>query len=158
MTGRGMRAGTRQIKGPARATRGAALRRQQGWALTREAEEALFASADVLNEGQLRHGHDGRASYFGSLMVTFDLDATFRRLREPRTGPLTAELLAAVDGSVRVRLRAMRMACAEAARRVPELPLGTAQVETRVRLEGGVILLDVDFEVPFDVSSQRRQR
>jgi len=153
-----MRVDSSGLKGPARATRFLAFRRREGAALTREAEEALFASAEILNEGQVRHGHDGGGSYFGSLMVTFHLDAFGRHLREPMTPALQRALLEAVEGSVRVRLRAMRMACAEAARRVPELPLGTAQVETRVRLVDGTLLLDVDFEVPFDISSQRRLR
>lgn len=148
----------RRLKGPARAVRHATFRRREHHALSREAEEVLFEHADIMNEGSASTGSDGLGSYCGSTMLTFDLDAMASRLREPMTDALRGDICAAVEGSVRVRLRAMRLACAEAARRVPESPLGTAQVETRVRLVGGMLHLDVDLEVPFDVSSQREQR
>ncbi len=56
----------------------------------------------------------------------------------------------ALDGSVRVHLRAMRLACAQVAHRVPKRSLGRALVQIRVRHEGGSILLDVDLEIPLE--------
>jgi hypothetical protein len=54
-------------------------------------------------------------------------------------------------------LRAMRLARAEAARRVPERVLGTAYVETRVWLTDRHLHIDVDLEVPLGVSSASGQ-
>ena len=148
----------RRLKGPARALRHATFRRGEHHALSREAEEALFEHAEILNEGSVEGGREGGGGYCGSTMLTFDLDAMAGRMREPMSDDHRGRICSAVEGSVRVRLRAMRLACAEAARRVPELALGTALVETRVRLVGGMLHLDVDLEVPFELSSQREQR
>ena len=62
-------------------------------------------------------------------------------------------LVAAIEGSVRVRLRVMRLACDDVARRFPDRAPGTAIVETRVALRDGNLLVDVDLEVPLGVSS-----
>ncbi|MFW5921439.1 MAG: hypothetical protein ACOCUS_06325, partial [Polyangiales bacterium] len=88
----------------------------------------------------------------------FDLVALGERWRGPLDEAARARLLRAVQGSVRVRLRAMRLACAEVARRLPDRPLGTAQVETRARIVGDKLHVDVDLEVPIGVSSRTGQR
>jgi hypothetical protein len=142
-------------KGLAKARRGAALRVRRGEALTREAEERLFHRAEVISEGSVRESR-GIVSYFGSTMITCDLDDLRAAWRGPLDHDARERLARAVAGSVRVRLRIMRLAYAEVARRIPDRPLGTAQVETRVRLEGDRLLLDVDVEVPIGVSSRRR--
>lgn len=132
--------------GLARATKAPLFRTRRGWALSREAEEALFRHAEVLSEGAL---DEARAGYFGSTMVTIDLVAVRRELR----GMSDEALAAAVEGSVRVRLRALRWARAEATRRVPELGFGMATVETTVRIVGEKLHLDVDLEMPVEVYS-----
>jgi len=132
-----------------RARRG--LRRRHALAVTRELEEALFRDADVLSEGYCGGAGASRV-YFGSTMITVDL----ARLGDYLPGPSQehfAELAAAVDGSVRIRIRAMRLACAEVARRMRSRVLGTAQVETRVRVAGEQLHIDIDLEVPVGVSS-----
>ncbi|HJK93846.1 MAG TPA: hypothetical protein RMH85_04830 [Polyangiaceae bacterium LLY-WYZ-15_(1-7)] len=138
--------------GLAKATRGATWRRRGGEALTREAEELLFALAERMSEGSVREA-GAQPTYFGSTMFTIDLETFSARWR----GGLDAEgrerLRASVEGSVRVRLRAMRIACADAAHRVPDRGFGTALVETQVSLRGDQLHLDVDVEVPLDVSS-----
>lgn len=144
-------------KGLAKARRGGTFLRRAGEALSRDAVECLFRHAEVLSEGEIRDADDTR-SYFGSTMITFPLDQIAECWRGPLDGEAQERLRVAVEGSVRVRLRAMRMATAEAARRVPVRPLGTAVVETHVRLAGGKLLLDVDLEVPIGVSSRRRKR
>ncbi len=133
----------REIKGVVRAKRAVRVRAlPMGAALSREAEEALFGVAEVLSEGRLDDG----GAYFGSTMITFALD----RLRDVFRGPFDAEALErlrnAVEGSVRMHVRAIRLARAEALRRVPARRLGTAIVESRIRLEGTRLLFDVDFE------------
>ena len=138
--------------GLAKATRGA-LRQGEMRALSREAEELLFRHTERMSEGSVRAGPDGD-TYFGSTMFTVDLSAVAASWR----GELDREQLAAlIDGSVRVRVRLMRLACAEAAHRVPGRQFGTAQVETSVEVVGDKLHLDVDLEVPLDVSSAKRE-
>jgi hypothetical protein len=142
----------KKLKGPVRATRAAIVRDLPHRALTREAEEKLFRVAEVLSEGGSREG-----SWFGSTMITFDLDRLAAEIRGPLDAEARAQLLAAVEGSVRMRIRVMRLALAEVSRRFPGRRLGTAQVETRIRLHEGKLHVDVDLEVPFGVSSGRRR-
>jgi hypothetical protein len=144
--------GPRRIKGPARALKSPIKRERRHRALDRQTEELLFRCAEVITEGSAREG-----VWYGSTMITFDLERIAAELREPLDAERRAELATLVAGSVRVRIRAMRIARAEAARRCPEEKLGTASVETRVELRNGDLLLDVDLEVPFRVSSAKRR-
>ena len=141
----------------ARATRGRLVRREERITLTREAEEALFRFGELLSDVSqaLRPSRDGHPRYFGTSMFSVDLDAVARELCAPRTPKAFAELREAVDGSMRVRLRLMRWARAEAARRVPSHLLGTAHIETRVRLDENQLHIDIDLEVPIEVLSER---
>lgn len=151
------RAGKLGLRGPVKARRGATLVVRTHESLSREAEELLFDAPEVMSEGSVRSGRDGE-QWFGSTMITMDLTALATRWRGPFDEDARARLLHALDGSVRVRLRAMRLACAEVARRLPDRALGTVQVDTRARIVGDKLHLDVDVEVPLDVSSARRRR
>jgi hypothetical protein len=111
----------------------------------------LFASAEILCEGDL-----DLARYFGSTLFTFQLGVVRAALRDLDDASID-QFCDLVEGSVRVRLRAIRMACADAARRVPDRRLSTARVETRWRREGDRLHLDVDLEAPVDVSSREKQ-
>jgi hypothetical protein len=104
--------------------------------------------AEVLSEGRLA----GRV-FFGSTLVTIDLEKVAPQFRGEEGAADRERLLTAASGSVRVRLRAMRVACADVARRHPDRQLGTASVETRFRLEGSLLLVDVDLEMPIGISS-----
>lgn len=119
------------------------LSRVERTVLGPRAEEELFRLAEVLSEGSV-----AGASFFGSTLVTIDLT---------RLGVTTQEraeaLLRATERSVRVRLRAMRLAQSDAMRRLPDHNVGTAVVSTRVHLEGLRLLIDVDLELPFELSS-----
>ncbi len=137
-----------KIKGPARAEKAKALRERSHVALDRQTEELLFSEVEVLSEGSVRDG-----VFYGSTMITIDLGRVEAHLRRPLGIEGRARLLSAMDGSVRVRIRAMRIAMAEVARRFPTEKLGTAHVETHVDLTGDELHLDVDLEVPFGVSS-----
>ena len=86
-------------------------------------------------------------------MIGFDLDRVRRHWRGRFDPAAARRLMESVQGSVRMHLRAMRIAYTEVARRVPVRPLGTAQVETRVRLSEQYLHLDMDLEVPLGVSS-----
>jgi len=145
------------IKGPVRATRSAFIVSRSISYLSRGAEEALLEDIEVISEGEERGAPHGERRYFGSTMITIDLDALQKRWRGPLDDALIAELRRLVEGSVRMRLRVSRIACAEAARRVSARPLGTAAVESSVRIHGRTLHIDVDLEVPVGVSSTVRR-
>jgi hypothetical protein len=141
----------RRLKGPVRAVRVGAIRPgAAAETLTREAEERLFRNVEVLSEGAVRD-----RTWFGSTMITVDLEHLESDLRDPLDEEGRERLLRLVSGSVRVRIRAMRLARAEVTRRFPDRKLGTAQMETRIRLHGGKLHVDVDVEVPLGVTSAR---
>jgi hypothetical protein len=132
------------LKPPARARRFAALRRRGGQAvLTSHAIEELFRRADVLTEGRL-----GGDTWYGSIMITFHLDRLAESCRGLEGAEALDPLVEAILGSVRVRLRAHRLACAQVYARHPDRHVGTAQLESRFRREGNTLLLDIDLEAP----------
>jgi hypothetical protein len=131
--------------------------RHGGVAISRLLEEQLFRDAEVLSEGELRR-LDQRDSYFGSTMIAFELARIAGYVVGRFDDQTHHQLLSAIDGSVRMRIRGMRLACAEAGRRVPDRPLGTAQVEIRTRLTATHLHMDIDLEVPLGVSSRARRR
>lgn len=117
--------------------------------LTRLAEQRLFEVVTIFNEGELRDG-----VYFGSTMLSFDLSALAKDWRgsiEQQNEQL--ELLEAIKASVPVRIRLMRLARADAARRIPEESLGRAVIETRFALLDDQVHVDVDLEVPLHGAS-----
>jgi hypothetical protein len=122
-------------------------------ALTPQAIEELFRSAEVLTEGGL--DSDPEARWYGSIMITFDLGRLVRRCRGLEEPAALDRVVGAIEGSVRVRIRAHRMACAEVYRRFPDRAVGTAQLESRFRREGRLLLLDIDLEAPIDLPSRR---
>lgn len=146
-----------RLKPLARALRGPALVRHDGVAISRLLEEQLFRDADVLSEGELRR-LDNHDSYFGSTMIAFELVRVVGYVQGSFDVDAQERLRRAVEGSVRMRIRAMRIARGEVGRRVPDRPLGTAQIETRTRLTSTHLHMDVDLEVPVGVSSRARRR
>lgn len=131
------------LKPPVAVRPGALVRARSSAALGPRAEDALFRAAQVLAEGSAT----GEA-YFGSTLVTIDLCALSPALAAATAEPERERIFRAVEGSVRVRLRAMRIALADVARRFPAASLGTASVQMRFRRRQTVVDLDVDVEVP----------
>jgi hypothetical protein len=86
-------------------------------------------------------------------MITFDLRPLADEWRGVFDERACDSLLDLVEGSVRIRIRTLRIARREAARRLAGYSLGTVAADTRVRLEGATLLLDVDLEVEVRVSS-----
>ncbi|HJK98689.1 MAG TPA: hypothetical protein RMF84_15815, partial [Polyangiaceae bacterium LLY-WYZ-14_1] len=116
----------------------------------------LFEIAEVLSEGGIRPGDD---AYFGSTMLTVDLDDLAPGWREPLAdGESRKRLLEVVAGSVRFRLRLLRLARREMSRRLQGAEAGTMVAETRFRLMGAMLHADVDLEAPLVVSSGWRHR
>jgi hypothetical protein len=145
------------LKGLAKARRDAFVVSRPIEYLSRGAEEALFQIAHILSEGSERGAPGAERCYFGSTMITFDLAELSKVWRGPFEAAERQALLRLVAGSVRVRLRATRIACAEVQRRVTERPLGSSMVETSVRLSGNTLQIDVDLEVLVGVSSPQRR-
>ncbi len=142
----------RSLRGLAKATRLGAIRERRIHVLTRSAEECLFANATVLSEGQLREVGAGHR-YDGCTMITFDLCPLADEWRGVFDERAHEAVLRLVEGSVRVRIRTLRIARREAARRLAGHSLGTVAAETHLRLEGSTLLLDVDLEAEVRVSS-----
>lgn len=140
------------LKPPVRVRPGVLVRARDGYALGPRAEEELFRFAEVLTEGRL----EGDV-FFGSALITIELEKVAPHLRGEDGASERQRVADAASGSVRVRLRAMRLACADVARRHPDKRLGTATVESRFRLDGSRLLVDVDLEVPVGVSSRAAQ-
>jgi hypothetical protein len=150
--------GPGRLKPLARAIRNRVLSRHASDVLGRELEQEIFIKAKVLSEGGCRAAPEGHESYFGSTMISVPLSGLARVTRGDLDQNARDQLERAVSGSVRVRLRAMRIARAEVARRVPHRVLGTAQVESRVRLTRDQLFIDVDLEVPLGVSFSAKRR
>lgn len=150
--------GPHRLKPLARATRSSILATHSSTALGRELEQALFANAEVLSEGGCRTAPEGHESYFGSTMISIPLKSLAKMTRGDLDRAACLQLERAVSGSVRVRLRAMRIARAEVLRRVPHRVLGTVQVETCVRLTPDHLYIDVDLEVPLGLSFSAKHR
>lgn len=137
-----------RLKPPVAVRPGALVRARSGAALGPRAEDALFASAQVLAEGRESDG-----AFFGSTLVSIDLRSLAPALGHAASEAACERIYRAMEGSVRVRLRAMRIALADVSRRYPDAPLGTASVETRFRRVGPRVEVDVDVEVPLSLSS-----
>jgi hypothetical protein len=143
-----------KLKPIAKARRNALRSRGGGWQISRALEEAIFRHADVLSEGGARVAPTGHSTYFGSTMISVELSKLAAHGSGLTGAALLGPLQDAIDGSVRVRLRAMRLARAEAARRVHRRTLGTLLCEIVVRIHGKHLHIDVDLEVPLRVSSR----
>jgi hypothetical protein len=142
------------LKPPVKIKRRPLLLRRTQLVVSRALEEALFHDADVLSEGGLRAGVSGRDTYYGSTMLAIAFERLIDDAAAQSSIALRGELVHAIEGSVRVRLRAMRLARAEAARRVKRGVLGTALCDLRIRDDGVHLRIDVDLEVEVCVSSR----
>ena len=124
------------------------MRERSGWALGSRAEEELFRVAEVFSEG--RTAGD---VFYGSTLVSIDLSRALTGMDLVGDAALLARVVDAIAGSVRVRIRAMRLAEDDLARRFPDRNVGTAQTETRFRMDGMTLLVDVDLEAPVGAAS-----
>jgi hypothetical protein len=130
------------------------LAKRQYSVLTRALEEALFRHADVISEGATRHMPKVGNTYFGSTMIAIAFDRLATETHQKFTRHARASLVNVVEGSVRVRLRCMRLARAEAVRRVTDARIGTVLCDLRVHEDGAHLRIDVDLEAPMRISSR----
>lgn len=146
------------LKGLVKVRRDARIIERTSSSLSREAEEAFFAAADVLSEGSAREHRDGSATYFGSTMLSVSFDALSRRFRGTFDEAMRERVGSLVEGSVRVRLRVVRLARAQALERLGGRSLGTVRAETHVRVTDEALLVDIDLEAPVEIASKMRRR
>jgi len=126
--------------------------------LSRDFEELIFRHAQVLSEGYCHHISDLDAMYTGSTMLTVDLERMGPAIAHAWSRSNARLLHSVMEGSVRLRVRSMRLALAEAARRCVHGQLGMAHVETRIRIEGTLVHVDVDVEAPVFLHAIKRRK
>ncbi len=124
------------------------MRERSGWALGSRAEEELFRVAEVMSEGRATGG-----VFYGSTLVSIDLSRALAGMDLAGDALLLARVVDAIAGSVRVRIRSMRLAEDDLARRFPDRIVGTARTETRFRTEALTLLVDVDLEASIGAAS-----
>jgi hypothetical protein len=102
--------------------------------------ELLFDLAQVLSEGQT----DGRR-YYGSTMITLDLERAQGQVRDECDAAAAQRVAALLPGDARVRARARALALAAAAERAGA-GIAHADVDLRARAAGARVHLDLDVE------------
>jgi hypothetical protein len=127
----------------ARATRVTLFEREVRERLSGPAIDLLFARAQVLAEGQRAQSPSARDAFFGSIMITIDLDALHGDVREAADGDTAARLAALMSGDARVLRRVRAMAEHEAAR-LAGARVTVHSADVRVRAEGARVFVDVD--------------
>lgn len=143
--GRGIQSpvAARQLKGLKRVTRTAVFRVSEHDCLSRDAEEAIFQHAVVLSEG-VQSGD----RFSGSSMISVDLNRLAHLFREPLDRAGLDRLRRSMEKSVRVHLRAIRIARNEALQRTGGVELGTFEAHVSVGIVGTELKLDVDLDAP----------
>ncbi len=112
--------------------------------LSRAALDLVFAGAATMSEGQ-RSARNGREVFFGSTMLTVELDVLVGALRDAcdaSSAQRMAGLLASDSGALG-RIRAI--AATEAERLLGTRP-ESVTTEIRVRARGTTVYVDVDVE------------
>lgn len=122
-------------------------------ALAPFAEDVLLRLAEVLVEGRVTSDATGQ-TFFGSVFFAIDLNKHAQGL-VPSDMAIHV-CVATLQQSVQFRLLCMRRALQEARTRCPGQGqvYGQATTQTRVRFEQGVLLVDVDVELPLTQSMQ----
>jgi hypothetical protein len=115
--------------------------------LSRAALDVLFAAAGVMSEGQ-RAAKGKREAFFGSTMLTFELEAAAVALRDAadaRSAQRLAVLLAR-DAGAQARIK--RLAAEECERLASARPR-SLNTDIKVRARGTTVYVDVDVEASF---------
>lgn len=133
-----------EIRPMAQVRRIALVEREIRETLSQAALDAVFAHAEVISEGEARQ-EAGKTIFLGSTMLTCDLATTSEILREPADDG-TARRLAALllkEKTLDQRIEAIvRREVERVSRTKPKKVRG----ETRIRVQGARVFLDVDVE------------
>jgi hypothetical protein len=112
--------------------------------LSRAALDALFASAEIISEGEANQAQ-GKTQFLGSTMLTLDMPALAELLCEPAdegTARRLAALLAkdkSLDGRIESIVR-------REVERIARVSPRSVRGETRIRTQGARVFLDIDVE------------
>jgi hypothetical protein len=128
----------------ARVQRIALFEREVRERLSRAALDLLLARAAVISEGQ-RQTRAGREAWFGSTMLTIDLDALAPALREPCDAGTARRLAGLLESDPAVASRVEAIAAREAARVAGARPRSVS-AEMKVSARGVRVFIDVDVE------------
>jgi hypothetical protein len=128
----------------ARVQRIALFEREVRERLSRAALDLLLEKAEVISEGQ-KSTRAGKAVYFGSTMLTFDLEALAPVLRESCDAGTARRLgkLLATDSAVASRVKTI---AAREAARIAGGRLSSVATEVKVNARGARVFIDVDVE------------
>jgi hypothetical protein len=128
----------------ARVQRIALFEREVRERLSRAALDLVFERAEVMSEGQ-RTTRQGQPVYFGSTMLTIDLEALAPQLRESCDAGTARHLAALIASDAAVAARVKGVAGREAARIVGGR-LKAIATEVKVSARGARVFIDVDVE------------
>jgi hypothetical protein len=128
----------------ARVQRIALFEREVRERLSRAALDLVFDHAEVMSEGQ-RSTRAGQPVYFGSTMLTIDLEALGSQLRETCDAGTARRLATLLSGDAAAAARVKGVAAREAAR-IAGGRLKAVATEVKVRAKGARIFIDVDVE------------
>ncbi|MBI2893151.1 MAG: hypothetical protein HYY06_06330 [Deltaproteobacteria bacterium] len=117
--------------------------------------ELVLSRASVISEGAVRSGIAGRETYFGSSMLTIDLEDLAKELRVPVDARLAEDLARRLPFSAHLKVHALRIARDEAERRVPGRSADRFSAELKVRAAATRLEVDVDVEMPLAAATGR---
>jgi hypothetical protein len=115
--------------------------------LSRAALDVLFAAAGVMSEGQ-RAARGGRESFFGSTMLTIELERVATALRDAADARAAQRLAALLARDAGAQARIKRLAAEECERLSSARPR-SLNTDIKVRARGTTVYVDVDVEASF---------
>lgn len=130
----------------ARVQRIALFEREVRERLSPSALEAFFAAAEVISEGQ-RAERSGREAYFGSTMLTIDLEQLAPVVRDACDAGTAQRLAALMQRDPSVTALVKGIAARETARLAGVRPRAVA-TEIKIGARGTRVFIDVDVEAP----------
>jgi hypothetical protein len=139
-------AATARVRMPmAKAARVTLFEREIRERLSQPAIELLFERAQVLSEGERVRGLKGVDTFYGSTMLTIDLTAATPWVREACDAEAARRVTAFMTSDARVA-RCLRQIIEREACRLAGGSLEKLHTDVRLRTEGTLVYLDVDFE------------
>ena len=112
--------------------------------LSKAALDAIFARAKVMAEGE-RDTTGGRNLFVGSAMLTCDIAEVGHILREPADAGTANRLASLLAKDTSLAERALEIAKREVGRVAGQVPR-TLRGETRIRVQGTKVFIDIDVE------------
>jgi hypothetical protein len=128
----------------ARVKRIALFEREVRERLSRAALDLIFERAEVMSEGQ-QSTRAGKPTYFGSTMLTIDLEVLGPVLRESCDAGTARRLATLIESDTAVAARIKTIATREAAR-IAGARLRSLATEMKVSARGARVFIDVDVE------------